>query len=88
MSGPHIFRRFEQVAQKWRDLIDRRCAHFVDLHASGCWKHYYTEQRFLLLMREAARLAETWAKIAPRPGDENSAAPPASAANPPRRTAA
>jgi uncharacterized repeat protein (TIGR03809 family) len=89
MSGSHVFRRLEQVAQKWRDLVDRRCAYFVQLHASGRWKNYYTEQQFLLLMDEAARLSETWVKLAPRPEDERGAAsPPLSATNPPRRTAA
>jgi uncharacterized repeat protein (TIGR03809 family) len=91
MSESQTFRRFAQVAQRWRDLVDLRCAYFIEQHASGRWKQYYTEQQFLLLMREAAELAETWAKIAPRPGDANVAGPsvrPANAANPPRRAAA
>ena len=91
MSESQTFRRFAQVAQRWRDLVDLRCAYFIEQHASGRWKQYYTEQQFLLLMREAAELAETWAKIAPRPEDANVAEPPvrpADAAHPPRRAAA
>ena len=62
-------RRFARTAEKWRDLVNQRCAHFIELHKSGRWRHYYDETRFLLLMREAVDLAERWAVIAPRPGD-------------------
>jgi uncharacterized repeat protein (TIGR03809 family) len=89
MSGPHTFRRFAQITQKWCDLVDRRCAHFIELHTSGRWKRYYTEQQFLLLMREAVRFAEIWAEMVPRPGEENAAKPAQTeSANPSRRTAA
>jgi uncharacterized repeat protein (TIGR03809 family) len=65
MTEPQAFRQFAQIAQRWRDLVDQRCAHFVELHRSGRWKHYYDEAQFLLLMREAVDLAETWSRIAP-----------------------
>ena len=68
-------RRFAQTAQKWRDLVNRRCAHFIELHKSGRWTHYYDEARFLVLMREAVDLAERWAVIAPRPDDAAAAKP-------------
>ena len=70
MTEPQAFRRFAQTAQKWRDLVDQRCAHFIELHKTGRWKHYYDEAQFLLLMREAVDLAETWSRIAPRPQDD------------------
>jgi uncharacterized repeat protein (TIGR03809 family) len=73
MTEPPAARRFAQTAQKWRDLVNRRCAHFIELHKTGRWKHYYDEARFLLLVREAVALAETWSRIAPRP-DDNMAA--------------
>jgi len=60
-------RAFARTALEWRDLIDRRCAHFIELHKSGRWTHYYGEAQFLALMREAVDLAETWSKLAPRP---------------------
>jgi uncharacterized repeat protein (TIGR03809 family) len=78
----------DQVAQKWRDLAERRRAHFVELYHSGRWKHYYSEEQFLLRMREAIRLAETWAMIAPRPVDETPAAPADPVAGEAPRTAA
>jgi uncharacterized repeat protein (TIGR03809 family) len=87
--------RLARNAQKWRDLVDRRCAHFIELHKSGRWKHYYGEAQFLLLMSEAVMLADTWAGIAPRPDDNNADKNEAAASaqaepaeNPLRRTAA
>jgi uncharacterized repeat protein (TIGR03809 family) len=58
----------DEVAQKWRALAERRCAHFLELRHSGRWKHYYSEEQFLYRMREAIRLSERWAEIAPPPG--------------------
>jgi uncharacterized repeat protein (TIGR03809 family) len=82
-------RRIAGTAQKWRDLVNQRRAHFLELHKTGRWKRYYAEGQFLLLMREALALAKAWSVIAPRPQDDNEAAPgPADpAANPQRRTA-
>jgi hypothetical protein len=69
MTEPQAARRFAQTAQKWRGLVERRCAHFIELQKTGRWKHIYDEAKFLLLMREAVALAETWSRIAPRPGE-------------------
>jgi uncharacterized repeat protein (TIGR03809 family) len=63
----------DEVAHKWRALAERRRAHFVDLYHSGRWKHYYSEEQFLRRLREAIRLSERWAEIAP-PAQEG--APP------------
>ncbi len=67
MSERQPAHALDQVAQKWRDLAERRYAHFLELYHSGRWKHYYTEEQFLNRMREAIRLAETWSVIAPKP---------------------
>jgi hypothetical protein len=75
MTEPQAFRRFARTALKWRELIDRRCAHFIDLHRSGRWKHYYDEAQFLALMREAVDLAEAWSELAPQPEDAAPASP-------------
>jgi uncharacterized repeat protein (TIGR03809 family) len=56
---------FEEVAQRWRVLADRRRAHFLELYRSGRWRRYYSEARFLVRMHEAIRLSERWAEIAP-----------------------
>ena len=90
MPEPQAFRRFAQITQKWRDLVELRCAYFVELHTTGRWRRYYDEARFLLLMREALALVEVWWRIAPRPEDARGRAPAQSGrvANPRRRNAA
>jgi uncharacterized repeat protein (TIGR03809 family) len=65
MSGAQPARPYGEITQQWRELAERRRAHFVDLYQSGRWKHYYTEEQFLAEMEEAIRAAETWARIAP-----------------------
>jgi uncharacterized repeat protein (TIGR03809 family) len=62
MPEPKAFRRFAQAAEKWRDLVEKRSAHFVDLHKSGRWRLYYSEAEFLALLREAVELAISWAE--------------------------
>jgi uncharacterized repeat protein (TIGR03809 family) len=57
------------VAQKWRDLAERRRDHYAALYDSGRWKRYSSEAELLERMREVVALAETWAEIAPRPAD-------------------
>jgi len=51
------------------------------------WKHYYSEGQFLYRMREAIRLSERWAEIAPPPADD-AAAEQAQGADRAQRTAA
>jgi uncharacterized repeat protein (TIGR03809 family) len=70
MSEPQPGRALDAVAQKWRQLAERRRAHFVELFNSGRWKYYYNEEQYLTRMRETFRLAERWALIAPSPNNE------------------
>ncbi|MCX7312753.1 MAG: hypothetical protein NTV56_13770 [Alphaproteobacteria bacterium] len=67
-------RKWERLALKWRALAERRRAHHLDLYKSGRWKHYYTDEEFLVEMSKAVAMAERWAKIAPLP-EEREAAP-------------
>jgi len=87
MSARMSAHALDAVAQKWRDLAERRRAHFLELYASGRWKHYYNEEQFLDRMREATRVAQRWVEIAP-PMDEVALAQDHSLAKGPRRTAA
>jgi uncharacterized repeat protein (TIGR03809 family) len=59
--------KLEKVAQKWRALAERRRDHHLELYKSGGWRQYYTEQEFIVEMRNAIAPAERWAKIAPTP---------------------
>jgi uncharacterized repeat protein (TIGR03809 family) len=56
-------RPLDELAQKWRELADRRREHFVDLYHSGRWRHYYSEEQFVAQMREVIRAAEDWARL-------------------------
>ena len=68
----------EVAARKWRALAERRRAHFVELYHSGRWKRYYSEEQFLLRWREAIRISERWAEIAPSPARSSTQEAPAS----------
>jgi uncharacterized repeat protein (TIGR03809 family) len=57
----------DQVAQRWRDLADRRRSYFIELYESGRWKLYYTEADFVLRLREVFLAAEKWEKLASTP---------------------
>jgi uncharacterized repeat protein (TIGR03809 family) len=57
-------RPLDEVAQKWRDIAERRREHFIRLYDSGRWKLYYTEEEFLARVREAVALVNRWAAIA------------------------
>ena len=67
-------RKWERVALKWRNIAEQRRDHHLDLYKSGRWKHYYTDEEFLVEMRQAVAIAERWALIAPRP-EEREALP-------------
>jgi uncharacterized repeat protein (TIGR03809 family) len=64
----------DDAARKWRDLAERRRAHFVELYRSGRWKHYYSDEEFAASMRQAIAAAERWVAIAPRAEDYREAA--------------
>ncbi len=70
----------DEVAQKWRALAERRRAHFLEL--------YHSEAQFLQRMREAIRLSERWAAIAPSGANDSAAEQARPVADAPRRTAA
>lgn len=64
MTDGEAYRKLGMIAQRWRDLADRRRTDFVDLYESGRWKKYYKEERLLLRMREVVASAEGWDLIA------------------------
>ncbi|HTS39462.1 MAG TPA: hypothetical protein VMH84_02825 [Xanthobacteraceae bacterium] len=63
------------AAIKWRNLIERRRAHFIDLYLTGRWKHYYSEEQFQARFRDAMSVADRWTEIAPKPDNDNTGAP-------------
>jgi uncharacterized repeat protein (TIGR03809 family) len=60
------FRGSIESARKWHALAERRRRHYVELYRSERWRRYFSEEAFLLLMRDAIQNVETWAKILER----------------------
>jgi len=75
LQHPREVLSLDPVALKWRNLVDRRRAHFVDLYLSGRWKRYYSEDQFKVCFRDAMSIADRWTEIAPKPDNDNSGAP-------------
>ncbi len=68
MPARPTIRPYDQLAQKWSKLAERRRAHFIELYKTGRWKHYYTEAEFFVQLRDVFRAADEWEKLAfPRP---------------------
>jgi uncharacterized repeat protein (TIGR03809 family) len=67
----HASVKWESTSLKWRDLAERRHAHYLDLYKSGRWKRYYTEEQFRIELTTAINIAERWASIAPRPEERS-----------------
>lgn len=68
------------LTRKWRALAERRKAHLVDLYDSGRWRFYYSEQEFILRLREAIQAVERWSateRFAAREAEEPSINPAA-----------
>ena len=65
MSGTSFQTSIEAV-RKWHVLAERRRRHHVELYRSERWRRYFTEEAFLLHMRDVIENAETWAKILER----------------------
>ena len=65
MSGTSFQTSLETV-RKWHILAERRRRHYVELYRSERWRRYFTEEAFLLHMRDVIENAETWAKILER----------------------
>jgi uncharacterized repeat protein (TIGR03809 family) len=62
--------RLDEISRKWRDLADRRLAYFTELYRSGRWKHYYTEDDFVVRMRDVVKAAKVWSNLADRTAAE------------------
>ena len=59
------FQQFGRIAQKWRELAERRRDYFAELYSTGRWKLYYNEHELLVRMRDVVAICDRWAKIAP-----------------------
>ena len=66
--------RWERIALRWRELAERRQAHYLDLYKSGRWRHYYTEEEFRAELRDTIALVQRWSAIAPTREERDEAA--------------
>ena len=63
-----------ELTARWRELAEQRCVHFLELQQTGRWKHYYSEREFLVRLRDAMHLLETWNKLAATGADDQASA--------------
>jgi uncharacterized repeat protein (TIGR03809 family) len=63
MTDEQPLRRFNNTAEKWRDLAEKRRLYFEELHQSGRWKYYYTESQFYQRLGKAAELVDLWEPV-------------------------
>ena len=57
------FREFGKIAERWRDLAERRRDFFSELYRSGRWQRYYDEDELLAQIREVAEICDRWAMV-------------------------
>ena len=69
MTGDTSVQTSIEVVRKWHALAERRRRHYVELHRSERWRRYYSEEVFLLRMRDVIQNVETWTKILERMGE-------------------
>ena len=55
-----------ETVRKWHMLAERRRRHYVELYRSERWRRYFTEEAFLLRMRDVIQNVEAWANILER----------------------
>jgi uncharacterized repeat protein (TIGR03809 family) len=59
--------RFDQLAQRWLELAERRLAFFSELYRSGRWRRYYTPEQFAERVTDAMKVVTTWRVHAGKP---------------------
>ena len=66
MTGDTSVRTSSETVRKWHALAERRRKHYVELYRSERWRRYFSEEVFLLHMRDVIQNVEAWAKILER----------------------
>jgi len=67
MTTPFDAARYQRALERWRTLAERRLEHMNVLYESGRWRRYFTEERFLKIIRETTDAVERWRQIVPDP---------------------
>ena len=63
MTAGSAFRKFSKTAEKWRDLAEQRREYFRELHRTGRWRLYYSEDEFIARLRDVAGICDRWHEI-------------------------
>jgi uncharacterized repeat protein (TIGR03809 family) len=63
MTDRPALREFGKIAEKWRDLAEKRRDYFAELYRSGRWRIYYEQDDLLAQTREVAEICDRWAAI-------------------------
>jgi len=66
MLGETSVRMSTETVRKLHTLAERRRRHYVELYRSERWRRYFTEEAFLLRMRDVIQNAENWTNILER----------------------
>jgi uncharacterized repeat protein (TIGR03809 family) len=74
--------RTEEVARKWLALAERRRDHLEELHQTGRWRRYFSEEKLVALKKATERTIDEWRMLA-APGAPEVAADLAIAADAP-----
>ena len=53
-------RTADEIARHWQALAERRRQYLLDLHRSGRWRRYYTEEQLTALGQSPAKLRPSW----------------------------
>ena len=65
MTAPFDATRYQRTLERWRVLADRRLEHMTLLYDTGRWRRYFTEEKFLAIIRETKHAADQWHRLAP-----------------------
>jgi uncharacterized repeat protein (TIGR03809 family) len=63
MTDRPAFREFVKIAERWRDLAEKRRDYFAELYRNGRWKRYYEQDELIAQTREVAEICDRWAAI-------------------------
>lgn len=65
MTAPSDALRYQRALERWRVLAEDRLEHMTQLYESGRWRRYFSEERFLGIIRETKAAVELWQRLAP-----------------------
>jgi uncharacterized repeat protein (TIGR03809 family) len=65
MTTPSDALRYQRALERWRVLAEDRLEHMTQLYETGRWRRYFSEERFLGIIRETKAAVELWQRLAP-----------------------